>query len=42
MITIDYRLLTTLEAVYLLSNNNGYLDADKQQVVIDWCASKDT
>lgn len=35
MITIDYELLTLQEAVYLLSNYNGYIDADRQQLVIE-------
>ena len=34
MITIDYELLTVLEASYLLSNNNGYMDGDKKCVVL--------
>jgi len=35
MLTINYHLLTVLEASYLLSNYDGYMDADKQQIVIN-------
>ena len=34
MIMIDYSTLTVFDAVYLLSNNNGYFDGDKKCVVI--------
>jgi len=34
MLTINYDLVTLQEAVFLLSNHNGYLDGDKQQLVI--------
>jgi hypothetical protein len=32
---ITYDLLTVMEAVYILSNNNGYMDADKKCMVIE-------
>jgi len=34
MLTIAYKLLTLKEAIILLKNNKGYLDADKQELVI--------
>jgi hypothetical protein len=33
-IVIDYKNVNVVEMHYLLSNNIGYLDADRQQVVI--------
>ena len=31
---ISYSFLTTMEMLYLLSNNDGYLDGDKHCLVI--------
>jgi len=31
---IKYELLTLIDAIYILSNNKGYFDADQQCVVI--------
>lgn len=34
MLQIDYNLVTVQDAIYLLSNYNGYMDADKQCLII--------
>jgi len=34
-VPFNYDEVTLLEMSYLLSNYNGYLDADKQQLIID-------
>jgi len=34
MLTVSYNNVSVLEAIYLLSNNDGYFDADLKSVVI--------
>ena len=34
MLTIKNNMVTVLDAVYILSNNDGYMDGDKQCLVI--------
>ena len=34
MLTIDYNTITVMDACFLLTNNNGYMDADKQCLII--------
>jgi len=35
MLQISYEYLTVMDMLYLLSNNDGYLDADKKCLVIN-------
>ena len=35
MLQVDYSLVTVQDAVYLLSNNNGYFDGDIRCLVIE-------
>ena len=35
MLNINYENLTVIEACYLLSNNNGYMDGDKKCITIE-------
>ena len=34
VLTVDYNMVTTLEANYLLKNHDGYMDGDKKCVII--------
>jgi len=35
MIFIDYNFITVFEACYILKNFNGYLDADRKELVLN-------
>jgi len=35
MLQVNYSLVTVQDAVYLLSNNNGYFDGDKKCLILD-------
>ena len=35
MLQINYNIITVQDAVYLLSNNKGYMDADKQCLIVE-------